>query len=466
MLDVNKQIREFSKEFQKNKHPIKVSFRSLCSQWAWAKRSDVYTHLMHRYPAKILPYIPIYFLSSTIIAEPDDYVMDNFSGTGTVLLESIVHPYIKRDALGIEINPLARLIAKVKTTPLDEASLSKEIADLVLRIKSIKDCDVPEFSSRDFWFPKHTQVELAKIKSCIEEVKDIDYRDFFLVCLSQIIRDVSLADPKIAPPVLLKAEHFSKNRKRQLEVESLIKKKRNAQPVSQFINALNNNFIRIKAINKNQRENGEHKARVIWDDARAIKKGYLKGGGKIEKRGARPIRNGEIGLVITSPPYINAQKYIRTTRLELLWLDLVKENQLKDLDRRLIGTERVTPDEYREMPLIGMKSADYIVGKIFKKNKKRATIVSRYFKDMREIMKETYRVLKPRGRFILVIGNNTVCQELVENHKILAEIGTREAGFKLDTLLVDAIRSRGMITKRHETSGMLEDEYVLMFSKD
>ena len=128
-------------------------------------------------------------------------------------------------------------------------------------------------------------------------------------------------------------------------METLVKRKMNSQPVSQFINAVNRNFVRIKTLNNIYREDNEHKARVIWDDARSIKKGHLKSKGELEKRGARAIKNGEIGLVITSPPYINAQKYIRTTRLELLWLGLVKEDQLKDLDRQFVGTERITADE-------------------------------------------------------------------------------------------------------------------------
>jgi len=133
---VSSHLAEFRKRFEESGQPLRVSFRSLCSDWSWAKRSDVYSHLMHKYPAKILPYIPIFFLSSETYAGQDEYVLDNFAGTGTVLVESIVHPYLKRNAIGVEINPLARLIAKVKTTPLRMDELREEMKSLISRIKS------------------------------------------------------------------------------------------------------------------------------------------------------------------------------------------------------------------------------------------------------------------------------------------------------------------------------------------
>ncbi|GAH48113.1 unnamed protein product, partial [marine sediment metagenome] len=76
-----------------------------------------------------------------------------FAGTGTVLLESIVHPYLKRNAIGVEINPLGRLISKVKTTPLDDEELRSEAARLFRRIANFNgDINIPDFPNRDFWF--------------------------------------------------------------------------------------------------------------------------------------------------------------------------------------------------------------------------------------------------------------------------------------------------------------------------
>ena len=464
---ISSRLAEFRKRFEDSGEPLRVSFRSLCSEYSWAKRSEAYTHLMHKYPAKILPYIPIFFLSSETYAGQDEYVMDNFAGTGTVLVESLVHPYLKRNAIGVEINPLARLIAKVKTTPLRMDKLRGETKSLISRAESFSgDAEIPKFPNRDLWFSKRIQAELAKIRRCIEDVEDSDFRDFFLVCFSNIIREVSFADPKIAPPVILKPEHFSKNPERQHEMAALLRRKKWARPLSYFVRAVARNMKRVETLNSvDELRSKKVEAEIIWDDARELKRGRLIANGKIDKSNAEPLRNGCIGLVITSPPYINAQKYIRTTKFELFWLGLVTEEELPALDRMFVGTERVFSNEYGELCLTGVQSADSVIQRIYERNKERAGIVSRYFNDMRQVIGETHRVLKKGGRFVLVVGDNTICGLTVESHRILADIATQDSGFEVETVLVDKIRSRGMITKRHETGGMVLDDWVIILQK-
>jgi len=72
--------------------------------------------------------------------------------------------------------------------------------------------DVPDFTNRDLWFRESAQSDLSRIRHCIEHLDaSADERDFFRVCFSAIIRDMSRADPDVAPPVLLKAKKFPKN---------------------------------------------------------------------------------------------------------------------------------------------------------------------------------------------------------------------------------------------------------------
>jgi len=464
---VDTQIEKFSAKYRETSKPIRVSFRSLCSYWPWAKRSEVYTHLMHKYPAKILPYIPIYFLSSEAYASPTETVLDPFAGTGTVLLESIIHPYFKRNAIGVEINPLARLIAKVKTTPLDVVKLRKEAKALILRIKAFSgEVDIPEFANRNLWFSHRIQIELAKIRACIEEVQEPDFKDFFLVCFSSIIREVSLADPRIAPPVILNPKNFAKNSERQEEVAALLRRKKWARPLGYFKRKIHRNIARIRTLNRiKELRDREIRSEIVWDDARELRRAKLLVRGEIDKSHAEPIKNESIGLVITSPPYINAQKYIRTTKFELFWLGLVNEKEIIGLDRNFVGTERVYWNEYKEASLTGIRSADTIIHRIFEKDKEKAGIVSRYFLDMRQVMREIHRVLKKRGRFILVVGDNTISGLKVNNHAILTDIA-KAVGFEVETILVDKIRSRGMITKRHETGGLVLDDWVIVLRKE
>src|SRR5919206_4901190 len=75
------------------------------------------THSYHPYSAKYIPQIPRYLISN--LTKKNDLVLDNFVGSGTTLVESKL---LGRKAIGVDINPLACLISKVKTTIIEKSS--------------------------------------------------------------------------------------------------------------------------------------------------------------------------------------------------------------------------------------------------------------------------------------------------------------------------------------------------------
>ena len=181
--EIGTSITDLISEYKRGRNPIKFSFRNACNQWV--KRSDKYTHLIHKYPAKLLPYIPIFFLFDPNFKDRNGYLLDPFAGTGTVLLESLIHPYHRMNVLGIEINPLARLISKVKTNPLNVNIIRRNAKALISQIKTSSDrAIIGDFPNFDLWFTSKAQRELSKIKYQIDRLKESKYKDFFLVCFS------------------------------------------------------------------------------------------------------------------------------------------------------------------------------------------------------------------------------------------------------------------------------------------
>lgn len=460
-LEVQRSITKLKSEYRKKQRPIHFDFRDACNQWV--KRSDKYTHLIHRYPAKLLPYIPIFFLFDPEYKYNNKSLLDPFAGTGTVLLESIIHPYNKMNAFGVEINPLARLISKVKTTPLNKSVLEKKTENLLLAIRKTRhQFEIPQLPNMDLWFTKKAQRDLSRIKHHIESLRNSKYKDFFWVCFSSIIRRSSLADPKIAPPVILKEIEYS-DKKQSENVMKQIIEKQNPEPIEYFKEEIGKNIKRMSEFS-NVMKNETVQSQIVWDDVKTLKKGNYTHKGHIDKSCATEMT--DVDLVITSPPYINAQKYIRTLKFEIIWLGLMDYSELIELDQQFVGTERIYLNEYSERVLVEEKIADNTIKQIYKKNKKRAGIVAHYYQSMATGMKKIYNALNLGGRFVLVVGNNLVLGKRVQNHKILTNIATQQIGFNLDFIARDEINSRGMITKRHETSGIIPEEWVIVLSKN
>src|SRR5437016_3908782 len=73
---------------------------------------------MHPYPAKFIPQIPNALIQA--LSSVGETVADIFCGSGTTLVEALV---LKRNAVGVDANPLACLISRAKTTCLVEGDL-------------------------------------------------------------------------------------------------------------------------------------------------------------------------------------------------------------------------------------------------------------------------------------------------------------------------------------------------------
>ena len=429
---------------------------------------DNYTHLIHSYPAKMFPYIPAFLLTLEELCPPDGVVLDPFCGSGTVLLESLIHPIHRRNVYGVEINPLGRLIAKVKTTPLDIGILKRRIDDVThLARKSPARVPLPDSEKIRFWFSRRATQELGRLRYSIEEGgRDDDYNDFLWVCFSSIIRKVSKADPFIPPPVVLKLHKY---RNSPMKRKFLREFKRNTEKpnvLRLLCSSLEKNVRRIASFSQlREIQQGIVRAQVIWDDAQQMRIGRLGSRGRLVKDYAHALPPNSIDLVLSSPPYLTAQKYIRTQRLEMLWLGLVSEEEVYQLERKAIGSEMASLKEFGKAEEICVRSVDALTRWAFRVSPKRGATLLKYFKEMKNAISEIHRVLKKGGHAVIVIGNNKVLGRQVSTYRLLADIAS-SLGFETELVLRDEIRGRGMITRRHNTGGLIREEFVVVLRKE
>ena len=335
-------------KYAKNKKPISVDFRKIVPDVAFGSRA---THLIHTYPAKLLPHIPYFFLNNNFLSQPGDNVLDPFCGSGTVLLEALL---AERNAFGADSNPLARLITRVKTTSLDIDILKRSSSRLLSRIKETPSYPTPDFNNIEYWFYPHVIRKLAAIKEAIDQTRNKEIKDFFLVCFSNCTKKVSLADPRLSVPVRLRKEQYSSDHILRAVSAKHLRRLKRINVNNEFIKILNTNIKRLQSFTCIQTSNV--RASIISKDARTINSSL-----------SRVHRNQDLDLIITSPPYAGAQKYIRSSSLGMGWLGMCDEKSLKFYENLSIGREHYRKSEYCELVTTGLSNADNMLKMIHKK---------------------------------------------------------------------------------------------------
>jgi hypothetical protein len=433
--------------YARTERPISVNFRRLVS---WLPVGERATHYIHPYTAKLLPHIPVFFLANRVLSSPGDSVLDPFCGSGTVLLESLLHD---RNGMGADSNPLARLITTAKISVVMPERLQTEL-ELVLRhARGIHNALVPPVHNMELWFYPHVVKQLAQLSSATASVECPAVRNFLQVCLSVCIRKVSLADPRLSVPVRLRKNQYPKSHPFRNGTNARIQKLRRQDVFSEFRAVTEANIKRLEEFQTLRRSCVT--ASVTSVDARRL---------QAAAQSVNPLASDSIQLIITSPPYAAAQKYIRASSLSLGWLELMECRTLRELEDENIGREHFPKKEIVSRPSTGLSDADRHLESIATLNPIRAHIASIYLLEMREAFKEAVRVLSPGGFLVLVVSNNRICGREFRTERYLVQL-LNEFGLKTKLRLVDAIRSRGLMTRRNKTASVISREWVHVFQK-
>ncbi len=437
--------------YERTGRAVPVDFRRLVSCLPTAERA---THLLHPYPAKLLMHIPFFFLANSILSRQGDVVADPFCGSGTVLLEAQL---ARRRAIGADSNPLAQLLTTVKTSPVPVLTLDSATDHLLDRIPKESQNGTPDVVNLAYWFYPHVIRQLQCLYEAIEATSQEKIRDFFRVCFSSCVKRVSLSDPRLSVPVKLRPGQYPEGHNLREKTDAHIRRLRRINVITIFKEILNSNRRRIASIEPFTDELPT--AKIVSSDARSF--GYSDT--TSPSNGKPPT--GQVQLVITSPPYPGAQKYIRSSCLSLGWLGLCRSNELRKYKIETIGREEVRKSDYATFSQTGLRAADRFLMDIHSENPIRATIASTYLREMRESIEEVWRSLKVGGYFVLVVANNQICGREFKTQHYLRMIA-EETGFRTVLRMIDNIRSRGLMTKRNETAGMITREWVLVFVKD
>ena len=391
--------------------------------YSWDFRGEdtkPYTHGLHNYPAMFIPQVARRIIQNC--SQIGDTVCDIFCGSGTALVESRL---LGRNAYGIELNPLAVLIAKVKTTAIKPEMLQKTFLSLLSDIKDYKPKkeELPEFFNIDFWFKESVIHGLAKLKKCIDDIKNQDIRNFFLVAFSETVRYASNTrngEFKLFRMPAEKLKNYSP------DVVSIFKKRieKNIEGMKEFYNDVDNNrWVKV----------------ILGDSTKRY-----------------DIKDESIDCIVTSPPYGDSRTtvaYGQFSRLSLQWLDMVKDDELQ-IDRQLIGGIVDSKIENN----LNSKSLIKPLHLIAESDSKRAKEVLAFYIDLNKAMIQAYRILKKYKYFCVVIGNRTVKKIKLPTDFIVSELG-ENLGFQTVDIIVRNIPNKRMPSKNSPTNvaGELEE---------
>ena len=140
---------------------------------------------IHPYPAMLHPKLVDFLLDK--YAQPGDVVLDPFCGSGVTLLESGVRGY---ESVGFDINPVALLIAKVKTLNYDIELLQQDFQKLKKDILDNPIIDVPEIHNIHYWYSQEVIENFGRIRYVLKS-NHYRYSDFFITCFAYVCRKQS-----------------------------------------------------------------------------------------------------------------------------------------------------------------------------------------------------------------------------------------------------------------------------------
>ena len=430
-------------------------FRQLGTDHSWTfedltqKDTSYATHGFHKYPAKFIPQLAKRCIEEN--TKINEVVCDPFMGCGTTLIESLVSG---RKTVGVDINPVAYLISKVKTNPINPDKLKNEtdkvLYDLKLYFESRNKNQkmlskieivpmIPNNERIEYWFPdKKLREELGTIFGRIDTIKDKYIRDFCLCAFSNILKNTSIW--------LMKSIKPTRDLNKKIDI-----------PMNLF----------SRQIKKMSRGND-----VYWNILSTNVKGNLKYYLNLKKADERnlPEENNSVSLIVTSPPYVTSYEYADLHQLTALWLEYTKS--VNEFREGFIGSIHK-----KEFDHNGIKSklAKQEIEELSKKSKKEAESVKNYFFEMQQCFEEMHRVLKPKGRACIVIGNTELKKVPILNAEVFTEMMV-SLGFKIHKIIKRRIPSKVLPQTRDSKTGRFTStresdrlayayEYILIMEK-
>ena len=387
-------------------------------------------HLLDKYPAKMIPQMARFLIEE--VSEPGDTVLDPFCGSGTAVREAI---NLGRNAIGLDVNPLATLFTQAKVGRYSRHLLERQLSQLSESFGTATASFNFTFPNAEYWFTPATLRKLGTIRSILDspaQQLSSPHLEFWRAVLASIVRRSSRADTRGPKPFISKQARESR-------------KGKHFDPFKLFVQAA---VSRIELLTASHCESGNYYAQVIQGSATALQ---------------TSLPSTRIDAIVTSPPYLSAQDYYRSCKLELWVVGLLEPDALRKWAKEeLIGSDRISIDRRLLDVRMASPTSEALRESLLPVSPKSACVLARYTLDMENVFSQMAQVLKPGGYCAMVTGDNTLSNLPVRTHQIIAELAIN-SGFRLANHYVDTIRDRWVPPSRNGHNGVIREDHIQIF---
>lgn len=398
--------------------------------WDFEKSKTSGIHKIAKYPAVMVAPMQAEILT-TLRKENPDYItlLDPFHGSGVSLVEGGL---IGLHVYGVDINPYAYLIAKVKLTPLDKEKIFYYNSEIKRKISINLKFDLYNFKNITKWFREDIINDLSKIRHLINDIPDRDIRFYYWLCFGEVVRIHSNT----------RTSTFKLHVK---NIQNIFNMENNV--FGDFIERIN---MYYNLIPENIKYN------LFCGDA-------------IEK--IKTLASSSFDIICTSPPYGDNHTtvtYGQFSSLQLNWIDIEDIGCSKSwisnfskIDSASLGgnaARNILKGEYQAL--------NNFMNTIQPKKRKK---VARFTADYEIALIEMARVLRPGGTLVLTLANRRIDNKEMPLVRITQEI-VSACGLTQDDIICRNIKNKRMPYKlsnvnKYGAVSSMSKEIVLILTK-
>lgn len=408
--------------------------RKVDDRWNFKEaNTKEFTHCYHTYPAMMIPQI-----ARTLIEEYKpkgrlDLILDPYMGSGTTLVETSLAGI---NSIGTDLNPLARLMGKVKTTLYNNESILKQFreiqTELVFYTKDkVKERNFDRISNHSFWYNEDTLLKLSYLSQLIKNVKD---KDFFNVVLSEVVREVSFT----------RNGEFKRYRMNEASIAKF-----NPNTFTLFEKKALRNIEGLKSYTSEVKHNVNasiYDFNTMYGIPTDI------------------IKDGDVDMVVTSPPYGDSRTtvaYGQFSRWANEWFNF---DNAKNLDNLLMGGKKATEEIFKTA------SIRDVLDEVDSLEHKRYLEVVSFLNDYYQSIENVAKSVRSGGTVCYVVGDRRVKGVQIPLDYFTAEM-FEKFGFQHKITIVREIPNKRMpaLTSPSNKAGAkvstMSHEYIVILNK-